>query len=161
MERFLTDAVAFSGVVKKKKERFSEQSESTSSTSSRLSTRKIKDLVERLRLQSHWDLMRKNYYSVWKIFSKFYLSLDVKPRLWEDRLVLFVGHLVNNNKQSSTIKSYMSAIKYVLKEDKIEINENQFLIQSLTKACKLINNQVTRQLPIQKDLLGALLRKIK
>ena len=35
-----------------------------------------------------------------------------------------------------------------------------FLIQSLMKACKLINDQVNRHLQIQKDLLHALLRKV-
>ena len=133
---------------------------SSSSASSRLSTKEIELIVEKLRLQSHRNSTRRNY-TIWKLLSKFYLRLDIKPCTWEDRLVLFVGYLVNNNKQSSTIKSYISAIKYVLKEDKVELNENKFLIDSLTKACKLINDTVDRKLPIQKSLLQAILTKIK
>ena len=132
----------------------------TSSMSSHLSTKDICSIVERLKLQCHRDSTRKNYYVVWKIFSKFYLRLDVKPKFWEDRLVLFVGYLADNQKQSSTIKSYISAIKHVLKEDGHMLNVNEFLMSSLTKACKLVNDTVARKLPIQKSLLKIFISRI-
>ena len=51
----------------------------------------IRQMVEKLRTQCHRDSTRQNYYSVWKSFNKFYLHLDVRPTLWEDRIVLFVA----------------------------------------------------------------------
>ena len=59
-----------------------------------------------------------------------------------------------------TICSYISAIKYVLHEDGIKIHEDQFLIASLTCACKLLNDSVHCRLPIHKDMLRAVLRKV-
>ena len=105
--------------------------------------------------------MRQNYYQVWKSFNKFYLNLDIRPKAWEDRIVLYVGHLIAKNRQSATIKSYLSAICVVLKQDKIKLHEDQFLISSLTKACKLRNDKVKLRLPIQKGMLGILLRETK
>ena len=54
----------------------------------------------------------------------------------------------------------LSAIKAVLKEDKIRINEDSYLIKSLTNACRLRNDQVRTRLPIQRDMLSLLLREV-
>ena len=91
----------------------------------------------------------------------FSIRLDVKPDNWEDRLVLFVGFLIEDGKKSSTIKSYISAIKSVLKKDGVEISENKYLLGSLTKACKYVNDQVYVRLPIQKGLLNLILKEIE
>ena len=88
------------------------------------------------------------------------LRLDYKPDNWEDRLVLFVGYLIQNNKQSATVRSYISAIKAVLREDNQKIDENVYLITSLTKACRLQNNQIATGLPIQKGLLKIILQQV-
>ena len=112
-------------------------------------------------MQCHRDTTRKNYYRVWKIFSQFYFKLDVKPSTWEQRITLFVGYLINTNKQSSTIKSYLSALRAVLKQDKVILHEDQFLISSLTKACRLKNDCVKLRHPIQKGMLGLLVREVR
>ena len=88
------------------------------------------------------------------------LRLDHKLDNWEDRLVLFVGYLIQNKKQSATLKSYISAIKAVLREDNQKIDENVYLITSLTKACRLQNDQIATRLPIQKGLLKIILQQI-
>ena len=80
--------------------------------------------------------------------------------MWENRITLFVGYLIDNGKQSSTVKSNVSAIKAVLTNHGIKINEDQFLINSLTKACRLINDRIRTWLPIQKDMLAILLNQI-
>ena len=87
--------------------------------------------------------------------------MDNKPDSWEDRLVLFVGYLIDKCRKLSTIKSYISAIKAVLKEDGVELNENKYLLASLTKACKLKNDTVQSRFPIQKGLLSLILSKIE
>ena len=47
------------------------------SSNSVISTQDMTDLVEQLRLQRHRDTTRKNYYSVWKFFNRFFVRLDV------------------------------------------------------------------------------------
>ena len=101
-----------------------------------------------------------NYYSIWKAFRKFYLRLDVKPKNWEDRLTLYIGYLIDQKRQSTTICSYFSAIKFVLREDGIRVHEDSFLVSSLTRACKLKNDTVHARLPIQEDMLMSLLCKV-
>ena len=68
--------------------------------------------------------------------------------------------MIDSGKKASTVNSYVAALKTVLKEDKVEIAEDRFLLNSLVRACKLRDNRVTIRLPIQKPLLHVLLKKI-
>ena len=88
------------------------------------------------------------------------MRLDRKPRNWEDRLTLFVGFLVEERKQSTTIKSYISAIKAVLLDNNIHLCPDQYLLKSLTRGCKLENDRVRHRLPIQRGLLSMLLGRV-
>ena len=65
------------------------------------------------------------------------------------------------NKQSSTIKCYISAVRAILKQDKINLKEDQFLITSLTRAACLKNDCIRLWLPIQKGLPGVVLRQVR
>ena len=116
--------------------------------------------MERFRHQQYRDSTRKNYYTIWKIFAKFLIKLDYRPNNWEDCLTLFVGHLIDNHKQSSTVKCYISAIKAVLQEDNNTIQEDQYLLSSLIRACKLKNDQIKTRLPLKKGMLCILLTQI-
>ena len=118
------------------------------------------NIVDRLWVSGNRNSTRQNYHCVWRLFNEFFIKLDNKPDSREDRLVLFVGYLINEKKKAATIRSYISAIKSVLKEDGFEINENKYLISSLTKACKYVNDKVRIRLPIHKSLLQIILRKI-
>ena len=62
--------------------------------------------------------------------------------------------------QSSTIRSYLSAIKKVLLEDGYVISEDKLKLTSLTKACRLKNDCVRTRLQIRKGLLELLLMDI-
>ena len=104
--------------------------------------KELTNIVECLKNQCHRDSTRRMYYQVWKKFSSFYLRLDHKPTDWGQRIVLFVGYLISEEKQSSTICSYLSAIRAVLKIDGIKLKEDLFLVNSLTRACKLQNDRV-------------------
>ena len=84
----------------------------------------------------------------------------MKPDNWEDRIVLFVGYLIKNGRKSSTVRSYVSAIKGVLKDDGIHVNEDRCLLNSLIKACKYHNDHVRTHLPINKQLLQLILKTI-
>ena len=113
-----------------------------------------------MKTQGRRSSTRNNYHTVWKLFIQFYIRLNKKPDTWEDRLILFVGFLIENGRKSSTGKNYISAIKAVLQEDNVIINIDRCLINSLTKACKYQNDTVRTRLPITRDLLPLLLRKI-
>ena len=95
------------------------------------------------------------------MFNKFFIRLDIKPNNWEEHITLFAGYLVNEKLKSSTIKSYVSAIKVVLVDNNITVLENRYILNSLTKACRVINDQVHLCLPIQKDLVNLLLSTIE
>ena len=136
------------------------KSTDNSSASSHLSLLDLQNIVDKLKLQRRRDSTRKNYYNIWKVFCQFLIRLDYCPDNWADRLTLFVGHLINEKRQSVTVKSYISAIKSILKDDDIEINQNQFLLSSLTKACKLQNDQIRTRLPIQKGMLSLIIEQI-
>ena len=132
---------------------------SANSTSSTISTEAVLQVVEKLKLQRNRCSTRQSYYSTWKQFNEFFIKLDQKSNNWEDRLILFVGYLVESKKKSSMIRSYVLAIKSVLMEDRVQINENKYLLASLTKACKYQNDRVRTRLPILKGLLNFILRE--
>ena len=126
-----------------------------------ISSNDIEDIIEKLKLQRHRDSTRENYYRIWKIFSRFYLRLDVKPNDWSDRLTLFVGYLISEKKQSVTVRSYISTIRSILIDDNIKFDADQSTLNSLTKACSYVNDKVCCRLPIQKNLLYVILQKVE
>ena len=103
----------------------------------------------------------RTYRSVWKKFNAFLIKLDVIPRFWEDRTTLFVGHLIELGMQSSTVKSYVSAIKRIVSNDGYKWQHGRILLSSLTRACKLKNDCVKMQLPIHCGLLELILFELK
>ena len=117
--------------------------------------------MDRLCNEKHQSTTRKNYYTIWKLFNKFILKLDKKPTTWEDRLSLFVGYLVNNRNKSTMIRSYVSAIKSVLADVDVKITEDSYLLVSLTRACKLINNKIHIRLPIYRDMLHIIVTDVQ
>ena len=132
---------------------------SSSSGSSTISTLAIQSIVDQLKSQRFRDTTRKTYWCIWRLFNKFFIRLDYKPNNWEDRIILFVEYLVENQLKSATVKTYLSAIRAVLWENNVKLNEDLVLLSSLTKACKLKNDQVVARLPIYKDLLHLLIKE--
>ena len=83
------------------------------------------------------------------------------PKTWEDRVSLFIGYKIDNGMQSSTVKSYVSAIKKMLVNDGYPWQDEKVLVGALTKACKLINDRVHTRLPIQCSLLELILFEVQ
>ena len=110
-----------------------------------------------LKYQSNRKSTDKNYLSIWREFNQFLIRLDSRPEYWEDRIALFATYLINKGRKSSTIKSYISAIKFVLKRDGYQWNESRAQFTALTKACKLINDTVKIRMPISSQLLDLIL----
>ena len=94
------------------------------------------------------------------MFNEFFVKLDAKPRRWEDQLNLFIAHLIQNKRKSTTIRCYISVIKSVLKDNNIKICEDKYLLSSLIRACKLKNDRVHTRLPIGKNMLCILLKGV-
>ena len=63
------------------------------------------------------------YYNAWKNFNKFLVRLDQMPFTWERRVVMYCTFLIHERElKSTTIKSYISAIKAVLANDGYELS---------------------------------------
>ena len=89
------------------------------------------------------------------------MKLDEIPDNWETRTALFVAYKIQNGTQSSSIKSYVSAIKCILINDKYDWKDGLVMISSLTKACHLVNDKLVTRLPIHCGLLELILFKIR
>ena len=153
---FITSILVFVGK-KKKNDRKSGDSCSTSST---ISSKYIEVVIDKLRNKQLRDSTTENYLAIWRNFNKYLIRLDRKPKLWEDRTVMFLAYMIDNGAQSSTIRSYLCAIKSVLKSDGYTWNKNQVLLTSLTKACRLVNDTARCRLPISGGLLELLLFEV-
>ena len=70
-----------------------------------------------------------------------------------------MAYLIQKKKaKSQTVRSYVSAMRSVLQDNKIELYEDKVLLSALTQASKLKNNAIRTHLPIQKNLLLELLK---
>ena len=100
---------------------------------------------------------KANYHFVWQNFNKFVIHLDRIPRKWEEKVSLYCAFLSKNRVKSSTIKSYISAIKYKLVTDGYNWQNKLVAFTTLTKACKLKDDSVYIRLPINKNFLEVII----
>ena len=74
----------------------------------------------------------------------------------------FAAYVIEIKKiQSSTLKSYISAIKHTLKVDGYEWQDNRVYFHSLIRSCRLSNDVVKTRLPIQFGMFELLLFEIE
>ena len=136
--------------------------DTSSSTSTRRSVAELNAIVDKLRIQRHRSTTFEQYYGIWQNFNKFVITLDVMPRTWEERTSLYAGFLVSEcSVQSSTLKSYISAIKAMLQLDNYSWDDEECLLSTLIQTCRLTNDTVRTRLPIKKPLLGLILDQVK
>ena len=83
--------------------------------------------------------------------------MDDKPTSWEDRIILFTGYLVDSKLKSTTIRTYISAVRGALAEDGFELDSNIFAVSALTRACRIRNDTIIHQFPIHKGVLRLIL----
>ena len=67
---------------------------------------------------------------------------------------------MEQKKKSQTIQSYICTIKAVLANVGVKLNQDQFLLNSLTRVCKFKNDQARTKLPIHKGLLGLIVKAV-
>ena len=122
----------------------------------------MQGILDRLKYKQTRQSTTDNYLSIWKHFNKFVIKLDCRDNIsWEEKTALFGAYLVDDGVQSSTLKSYFSAIKYILKQDGYEWDDNKAILSSLIKSCKIENDTLKVRLPIQKGLFEMLLFELE
>ena len=138
----------------------------SSSSSSKISTQHIERILECLKNLQHRSSTMKNYYNIWKLFNKFLIRLDNKPgseneHSWGKHFALYATYLVHQGAQSAAIKSYKSAVKAVLIADNYEWSDGKVMLNTITKACKIINDRLYTRPPIYLCLLEQILFEVQ
>ena len=117
--------------------------------------------MDKFKTQQHKKNTSRNYYNVWKNFNKFLIKLDYKPKTWEERTAWYGAYLVDKGIQSSTLRSYISAIKTTLTLDDYQWEDEKLKLAILTNACKNENDERQTRLPIQNGLLELILFEVE
>ena len=117
----------------------------------------MNDILEKQRYATTRSSTAKNYFNIWRKFNNFITKLDKVPDTWEQRLYLYLAFLIQSGSQSSTIKSYVSAIRKILWEDHYKLCTDALTLSALTKACKLKNDSLHIRRPIRTKLLEQIL----
>ena len=134
---------------------------SSTSSMSQISSQKMNLILDSLQLHQSRDSTKQNYCSIWQQFNNFLVRLDWKPSTWENRAAMFGAYLVSTcGIQSSTLQSYISAIKYSLRLIHYKWNDNKVILSSIIRACQLKNDVIKTRLPIQFALFEMLLFEI-
>ena len=114
----------------------------------------MENIMENLKGKCFRESTECNYYKIRRLFNKFFIRLDIKPKTWKQRLLIYITYLIDSGRKSATIKSYISAIKAVLNTEGIHIDNNIFTLTAFVKACRLKNDFLHIRLPIQKPLFN-------
>ena len=100
----------------------------------------MENILQNLRTLCMCESTLKGYVNIWRSFNNFLMILDRRPPTWENRVCLYGAYLVDKGSQSTTIKSYFSAIKAILRVNGYDLNIDNVILQTLTKSCKRIND---------------------
>ena len=133
----------------------------TESSTDTISSRRMEEILEQLKLKTTRSSTKDNYYRIWQSFNKFVVKLDQIPDNWEQRVTLYVAYLIDKGRQSSSVKSYLSAIKKILTFIGYDLSCDQVLLNSLSKACRLQNDKLKIRKPIRTKLLEQLLFELE
>ena len=118
-------------------------------------------ILEMLKANQNRESTKHNYQSIWRQLNHFLVKLDHVPKDWEDRTSLFCTYLISRGIQSSTIRSYVSAIKNIIKTDNVPWDDSKILLSSIVRACKLKNDVQKTRLPIRIAFLELLLFELQ
>ena len=132
-----------------------------STSSSCISSDDMRRTLERLKCTQIRNSTKHSYQSVWKKFNEFMVKLDNWPDSWEDRVSLFGAYLVEQGIQSSTLRSYVSAIKHTLQLDGYKWLDDKVLLSVLVRASRMVNDTLMVCLPIYLGLLELLLFELE
>ena len=128
-----------------------------SSSTSWISANHLNRIIESIKMLQTRATTKMNYISIWRKFNAFIVRLDETPKDWEDRVALCAALLIDEGIQSNTLKSYISAIKAILKVDGYKWDDTKLECSVFTKACHLKNDALKVRLPIHSGLLELML----
>ena len=74
---------------------------------------------------------------------------------------MYSAALIQKGIQSSTLKSYISAIKSTLIDNNYKWNDDLIIVRTLTRACRKLNDHVKARFPIHAGLLELLLFELQ
>ena len=94
---------------------------------------------------------------IYRRFKQFILKWDVRPRALEDKATLFIAYLIENGMQSSSVKSYLPAIKKTLVVNGYKWNDARVQVATLKRVCRLINDRVMARFGVHCGLLELML----
>ena len=134
---------------------------SRTSDSSTISSAYVSQLLERFKNQRVKEPTALNYHGIWKNFNKFLIRLDTRPDTWEEKVAWYAGYLIDSGFQSSTLKSYITAIKKTLESDGYEWQQDKLKLTLITGICRNLNDTVKIRLPIGNGLLELFLFEIE
>ena len=117
--------------------------------------------MDRLQGKAVQNTTASNYLAIWRNFSKFMLKPEQKPKTWEERVSWFCAYLIDKGTKSSTIKSYISALKATLRDDGYKWVEDRVAFSALIRACKIKNDVIKCRFPIHKGLLEMILFEVE
>ena len=121
----------------------------------------MESVLERLQANQHRSSTKRNYLSIWRQFNAFLICLDERPKDWEDHASLFCVYLAESGNKSSTIRSYISAIKHNLIVDKYKWDDNKVLVNAVSRVCKIANDVVIARFPIHIGYLEMLIFELE
>ena len=136
------------------------EEDGSSSNNSQISTHQMMAFVESLKTKYNRDSTMDNYVTVWQLFNRFLIKLGERLRDWEDRAALFCGFLIHQERKATMIRSYMSAIKAILKLDNYKWNDDRVVLGSLIRAGRIRNDTVKTKFPIHWKLLEQLIFEV-
>ena len=131
---------------------------------STISTSEIHRIIEGLKGRQYENSTAKTYLGIWRKFNQFVIKLDDIPRSWEERVSLYGGYLVDHGIHSSTLKTYITAIKQTLLTDGYAWNDDALYLHTLTSvtgACKKNNDKSYSKFPIKRNLMELILCEIE
>ncbi len=106
----------------------------------------------------------KKYAHIWRNFIEFANKLKPLPKTWEDKITLYVVHLVEIGRAPSTIRGILSALKFQLHLDGYPLNLNDFLLSVMIKASHrmyLKKGQYTLRLLLSENILVKVLQAVQ
>lgn len=101
------------------------------------------------------------YHSIWTNFLRFLSEFKNLPAKWEDKMVMYAAHLGNEGDTGQTVSSYMSALRYKLRKDGVDIPDKNFEIASIIRTCKLKNSKVHYRCGISKIMLKDIIKALQ
>ena len=107
-----------------------------------------------MKQQKRHKSTKRGYRQAWMNLNVFLICMDRIPDSWDDRVCLFVKQLIVERYPPQTIQSYATAVKAMLKDEGVAIEDNSVVLAALIRSSKQVGKTESRtRLPIQKGLL--------